>query len=151
MRRRRCGTPEASRRSSVVVVVLLQIFPGSSFIFLFLFGPTARARMFLICSRSFSLSRPPPAAGIAPPPSPPQSQESKVEKRILVTTTPHLIFPPREKSRFAFSLVTVVVVVLGSVVWSESFLVGHLFRIRTASSIRTHTHRHTHTNTRGTH
>lgn len=71
-----------------------RFFPGSSFIFLFLFGPTARARMFLICSRSFSLSRPPTAAG-SPAPPPPQSQESKVEKRILVATT--LNFSSREK------------------------------------------------------
>lgn len=85
MRRRRCGTPEASRRSSVVVVVLQQIFPRFFFYFPLPLWPTARARMFLICSRSFSLSRPPTTAGSPAPP--PQSQESKVEKRILVATT----------------------------------------------------------------
>lgn len=74
-------------------VVLQQIFPP---FFTYLFssfrlGTTPRARMFLICSRSFSLSR--PAASALRDHTP--QRESKVEKRILVAT---LIFP-REKSR----------------------------------------------------
>lgn len=81
---------KASRRSLFGVV--LQIFPLLR-VFTFLLStdrPTARARMFLICSRSFSLSR--PGLAVFRPLAP--QQESKVEKRILVAT---LIFSSREK------------------------------------------------------
>lgn len=122
--------------------------PGSSFIFLFLFGSTARARMFLICSRSFSLSRPPTAAGSPAPP--PQSQESKVEKRILVATTLNFS-SSREKPVRVLSChgcrrrprfcCVVRVLPRGSLVPDpDCVFYSH-----------THTHRHTHTNTRGTH
>lgn len=95
--------------------VVLQISPPLLHVFIFLLSGlrgTARARMFLICSRSFSLSRP----ACLPALRPLLSRSQKWKKESL---SPHLFFP-REKSRFVLFTVAVVVVVLGSVVWSSS-------------------------------
>lgn len=113
-------------------VVLQQIFPP---FFTYLFssfrlGTTPRARMFLICSRSFSLSRP---AACLPSATTLLSGSQKWKKESL---SPHLFFLARKAGWFSCRrprFCCVVLVLVGSL----------LFRIRTASSVVT-THSHTH-------
>lgn len=102
----------------------------------------SRARMFLICSRSFSLSRP---AACLPSATTLLSGSQKWKKESL---SPHLFFLARKAGSFScrrprFCCVVLVLVLVGSL----------LFRIRTASSVVTthsHTHTYSHTYTRAT-
>lgn len=99
----------------------------------------SRARMFLICSRSFSLSRP---AACLPSATTLLSGSQKWKKESL---SPHLFFLARKAGWFSYRRPRFCCVVL-------VLLVGSLlFRIRTASSvITTHSHTYSHTYTRAT-
>lgn len=120
-------------------------FPTVSFlVFPLVVFSAPRARMFLICSRSFSLSRPSvlPSCRVSTSPADPAAPAAGV-KSGKKNPCRHTYFFSSSREKPVLVLFTAVVVVVVTVLLCGPSSWGHLFRIRTASLLTTRTHAHT--------